>query len=200
MPEADERTIGVAVPIPDPYGPELQRRRAAFGDPLAPCIPTHITLVPPTRVPVAALTRIETHLSAVAEGEHPFVIVLCGTGTFRPVSPVVFVTLAAGISECERLERAVRRGPLGGDSAFPYHPHVTVAHHLGEDLLDKAFADLAGYQAEFPVQGFSLYEHGIDGVWRPCRGFAFGRPATRESDRPAASDGPEDGTRPVEGT
>jgi hypothetical protein len=28
----------------------------------------------------------------------------------------------------------------------------------------------------FPVWGFSLYEHGDDGVWRPQRDFIFGLP------------------------
>ena len=178
MPEAGERTIGVAVPIPAPYGPELQRRRESFGDPLAPAIPTHITLVPPIRVPAAALGEIEAHLAAVAAAGRPFSIHLRGTGTFRPISPVVFVALAVGIGECERLERAVRRGPLDREPAFPYHPHVTVAHHLADDLLDRAFKDLAGYEARFPVWGFSLYEHGADGVWRPRRGFVFAAPAS----------------------
>src|ERR1051325_5287107 len=46
----ESRTIGVAIPIPDPYGPELQRWRESFGDPLATSIPTHVTLLPPTPV------------------------------------------------------------------------------------------------------------------------------------------------------
>ncbi len=64
---------------------------------------------------------------------------LRGTGTFRPVSPVVFVTVAEGISGCEQLASSVRRGPLAADLQFPYHPHVTVAHHLDDDTLDRAF-------------------------------------------------------------
>jgi 2'-5' RNA ligase len=174
VPDPAERTIGVAIPIPDPYGLELQRSRASFGDPLARSIPTHITLVPPLRVASAALEEIERHLRAVAAQERPFPIMLRGTGTFRPVSPVVFVALAIGISECEHLELRIRQGPLEREPSFPYHPHVTVAHHLSDDLMDRAFKELAEYEAEFPVWGFSLYEHGVDGVWRPQRDFAFG--------------------------
>lgn len=174
MREPGETTIGVAIPIPGPYGPELQRSRQAFGDPLARSIPTHITLVPPLRVATGALPEIEAHLRSVAARERPFPILLRGTGTFRPVSPVVFVALAIGISECENLERQVRRGPLERTPDFPYHPHVTVAHHLSDDLLDRAFKELSAYEAEFPVWGFSLFEHGLDGVWRPKRDFVFG--------------------------
>lgn len=179
MPDGEERTIGVAVAIPEPYGPELQRRRASFGDPLAPSVPAHITLVPPTRVPVPALEEIEGHLRDAARDEHRFDIHLRGTGTFRPVSPVVFVALAEGIGDCERLERKVRSGPLAVDRPFPYHPHVTVAHHLTDDVLDRAFKELAPYEATFPVHAFSLYEHGLDGVWRPRWHFPFGGRAYR---------------------
>jgi 2'-5' RNA ligase len=174
VPDGGETTIGVAIPIPDPYGLALQRSRQSFGDPLARSIPTHITLVPPIRVAAAALEEIQAHLRAVAAGERPFPILLRGTGTFRPVSPVVFVSLAIGISECENLERRVRSGPIERTPGFPYHPHVTIAHHLSDDLLDRAFKELSDYEAEFPVWGFSLYEHGLDGVWRPQRDFAFG--------------------------
>jgi hypothetical protein len=44
---------------------------------------------------------------------------------------------------------------------------VTVAHDLPEEVLDRAFDVLAGYAADFTVTGFTLYEHGRDGVWRP---------------------------------
>jgi 2'-5' RNA ligase len=163
----------VAIPIPDPYGPELQRWRSSFGDPLAVSIPTHITLLPPTPVDGAHLDAIEGHLRTVAAVEHAFPIRLRGTATFRPVSPVVFVALAEGIGACERVESKVRSGPLDRELRFPYHPHVTVAHDLGDDVLDRAFKELAGYAATFSVWGFSLYEHGPDGVWRPRRHFAF---------------------------
>ena len=168
------RTIGVAIPIPDPYGPELQRWRQSFGDPLAASIPTHVTLLPPTPVAGADMDAIGEHLRRIAEAEAPFPIRLRGTASFRPVSPVVFVALAEGIGSCERLEARVRSGPLGRDLQFPYHPHVTIAHHLAEDILDRAFKELGGYAATFTVWGFSLYEHGLDGVWRPQRDFMFG--------------------------
>ena len=168
------RMIGVAIPIPEPYGTELQRTRASYGDPLATAIPTHITLIPPTELDEADIEPVAEHLATAAAAVEPFDIHLRGTGTFRPVSPVVFVALAIGISECEDLEGRVRRGPLDRTPDFPYHPHVTVAHHLPDDLLDRAFKELAEYEVEFPVWGFSLYEHGADGMWRPERDFAFG--------------------------
>lgn len=169
------RTIGVAIAIPEPFGSELQSWREKFGDPLARAIPTHVTLLPPTVVAAAALSEIEEHLRGVAETCEPFEIHLRGTGTFRPSSPVVFVTLAEGIAGCETLEAQVRSGPLAHRALeFLYHPHVTVAHDISDAALTRAFDKLAQYEARFAVWGFSLYEHGADAVWRPLRDFSFG--------------------------
>ena len=170
------RTIGVAIAIPEPYGLELQRVRESYGDQLAASIPTHVTLLPPTEVAADDLDRIEKHLRTIAESEQPFDIHLRGTGTFHPVSPVVFVSVVMGISDCERVEARVRSGPLARDLAFPYLPHVTIAHDLPDETLRRAFDDMAPYDVRFRVWGFSLYEHGPDRVWRPQRDFALGRP------------------------
>lgn len=169
----DSVTIGVAIPVPQPFAAELERWRAKFGDPLAAAIPAHVTLLPPTQVPLDLLDEVRAHLAEVAAGQQPFDIHLRGTGSFRPVSPVVFVQLAEGISECERIEQVVRSGVLERDLHFYYHPHVTVAHDVDESSLDRAFETLVGYDARFTVDAFSLYEHGADGVWRPVEVFGF---------------------------
>jgi 2'-5' RNA ligase len=169
----DARTIGVAIPVPEPFGAELQGWRRAFGDPLAGAIPPHITLLPPTVVPMGELPTIEKHLAEVAAAGEPFRVRLRGSATFRPVSPVVFVALAEGISACEMLSKAARTGPLPVELTYPYHPHVTVAQDLPDDVLDRAFAQLADYAEDFSVTAFSLYEHGADQVWRPRRSFSL---------------------------
>ena len=163
-------TIGVAVAIPEPWATELQDYRRSVGDTTAAMIPTHITLVPPTDVG-EDLSTIEDHLTEAAAEVRAFPVHLRGTGTFRPVSPVVFVTLVEGISQCEQLADAVRRGPLDIDLDFPYHPHVTVAHHLSDGPLDQAFAELAGFECEFRVDEFHLYVHDPEHGWQPTREF-----------------------------
>ncbi len=170
------RTIGVALPIPEPYGSELRRFRASFGDAMAASIPTHVTLLPPTDVNVDDLPAIEQHLKSVAADARRFRLHLRGTATFRPVSPVVFIVVIEGIAECEMLSSAVRSGPLEVTLSFPYHPHVTVAHHLDDKALDRAFAELSLYECIVDIGAFALYEHGDDGVWRPQREFALGGP------------------------
>jgi len=166
-------TIGVAIAVPEPWGSQLQEYRASLGDPTADGIPTHITLMPPFEVDVAVLPHVEQHLVEASAGAHAFRVHLRGTGTFRPVSPVVFVTVVEGISGCEQLALSVRRGPLETDLQFPYHPHVTVAHHLEDALLDRAFEDLASFDCAFVADRFSMYVHDERAGWVVARDFTL---------------------------
>ena len=163
--------IGVAITVPEPYGSALQHARASFGDPLAGDIPPHITLLGPTVVDPDELADVSSHLARVSTGSRPFVLHLRGTGTFRPISPVVFMQVVEGIAECEQLESTVRSGPLSQDLRFNYHPHVTVAHEVPDPDLDRAFDEMADFDARFVVSGFQFYEHGDDNVWRPVRDY-----------------------------
>jgi 2'-5' RNA ligase len=86
---------------------------------------------------------------------------------------VVFVLVAEGIPACEAIESRVRSGILERELTFNYHPHVTVAHHLDDDSLNRAFDTLADYEATFRVSSFELFEHGDDGVWRPVLSLAL---------------------------
>ena len=167
-------TIGVVLDIPEPWASYLQTSREGFGDVQARAIPTHVTLLPPTSIPVERVAEIDAHLESVARDLTPFDLRLKGTDTFRPVSPVVFVRVAAGGDGCDTVQCAVRAGPLRRDLTFPFHPHITVAHHLDDDALDRAAKELAEFSASFEVNAFVLYEHGSDGIWRPRRRFAFG--------------------------
>jgi 2'-5' RNA ligase len=174
----DSVLIGVSLAVPEPYGSQIQDARTGYGDTQAHGIPTHVTLLPPTEVPLAALDAVDGHLARAAAGHRPFRVSLRGTGTFRPVSQVVFVQLEQGVRECRQLEASVRSGPLARELAFPYHPHVTVAHDVPAEALDRAYADLRGFEARFTAAGFSLYRFGADEVWRPVRTYGFPQPAT----------------------
>lgn len=167
-------TIGVAIAIPEPWASELQNYRTSVGDTTATQIPTHITLIPPVEVADADLDAVTTHLAGAAATVEPFDIHLRGTGTFRPVSPVVFVTVVEGISQCEVLASAVRQGPLAVDLRFHYHPHVTVAHHLDDPTLDRAFDELAGFECRFTADSFSLYVHDEQAGWQPTHEYGLG--------------------------
>lgn len=187
-------TLGVSIAVPEPHGTLLQESRAGFGDTAAHGIPTHITLLPPTEVATTARPGIEAHLLRVAAAVRPFRVRLSGTATFRPLSPVVYVQVVDGAPACSRLQELVRAdgGPLVRELAFPYHPHVTVAHGIPEEAMDRAQAELRDFEAAWPVPGFALYEQGADEVWRLRRRFAF--PAADEeppADGTDRTDGPD---------
>ncbi|MFE7517974.1 2'-5' RNA ligase family protein [Streptomyces halstedii] len=169
-------TLGVSIAVPEPYGSLLQERRASFGDPAAYGIPTHVTLLPPTEAEAAVLPAVETHLAKIATAGRPFPMRLSGTGTFRPLSPVVFVQVVEGASACSWLQKRVRErsGPLVRELQFPYHPHVTVAHGIAEEAMDRAYEELSSYEAAWTCGSFALYEQGTDSVWRKIREFPFG--------------------------
>lgn len=168
------RTVGVAIGLPDPVAGELQAWRVRVGDDQAEKIPPHVTLLPPTRVDESSMTEIGRHLTDVAAVAVPFQMHLHGTGTFRPISQVVFVAVASGISYCEVMEADVRSGPLDREITFPYHPHVTIAHDVPDRRLDEAYCGLSGFDARFPVRRFTVFEQDSAGYWIPTRHFTFG--------------------------
>ncbi len=158
--------LGIAIALPEPLRGELQRARAGFGDPLAWSILPHVTLVGPTVVERAEVDQVRAHVARTAAAHQPFELHLRGTGSFRPVSDVVFVQVVEGIAACERLERDLRAGPLDQPLRFYYHPHVTVAHDVPAEALDRAFDELAGFDARFVAAEAQVFEGDDAGEWR----------------------------------
>jgi 2'-5' RNA ligase len=172
----ESTVLGIVVPVPEPWAQLLVDWRAKVGDPQASMVPPHVTLLPPTAVAVADRTLISAHLAEVARAHPPFDMHLSGTGTFRPVSDVVFVAVARGIGNCELLANDMRRGPLARSLSYPYHPHVTVAHDVPADMLEFAYAGLADLSAEFRVEHFTEFERSADGAWTVAREYALTGP------------------------
>jgi 2'-5' RNA ligase len=171
-------TIGVSIAVPEPWGSRLQDFRVANGDAQGSSIPTHITLVPPLEVAQEVMAGVEAHLTGVANASAAYRIHLRGSGTFRPVSPVVFVNLVEGISQTEQLAHDCRRGPLAVDLTYPYHPHVTVAHLVDKAGLDRAFEDLQDFDCTFTVAEFHLYVHDADHGWKATHDFVLAGPGS----------------------
>lgn len=168
------RTIGVAIPVPEPYGSLLRQKRADFGDPMARTVPSHVTLIPPTDVTDAELEGVCDALERASASLPPFPMRLRGTATFRPISPVVFIAVSQGISYTEMLAKAVRTALKVDEPEFPFHPHVTIAHNIDDAGLDRAYDELSGFECQFSVDGFALYQHDDVEGWVPQRKFALG--------------------------
>ncbi len=170
---ASQSCVGVVIAVPEPLAAELGRWRASFGDPMADLIPAHITLV--TTTPATDWDATIEHVREVARGQHAFTVTLKSTGTFRPVSPVVFLNLEDGFEDCVDLHTKLQRGPLERSLEFPFHPHVTVAHDVSVASLDGAEARLKGFEASFMVRTMGLYEHDSCGIWRLREELSFGQ-------------------------
>ena len=168
--------LGVVVPIPEPWSQLFVDWRAKVGDPQANSVPPHVTLLPPTEVPLADRPTISAHLAEVARAHPAFDMHLSGTGTFAPVSAVVFVTVARGIGNCELIANDVRRGPLARSLSYPYHPHVTVAHDVPGDMLELAYTGLSDLSAEFRVDSFTEFEQTAGGAWAVARQYPLTGP------------------------
>ena len=168
-----QQIVGLTLPVPEPWASELRQARIGFGDPCGRTVPCHITIVPPTAVETTSLSHIQRQVAEVAGATSRFAVHLRGTGTFQPVSPVVFVRVVEGIPECEHLETACRRGPLAQTLRFAYQPHVTIAHEVPQAALDQAFEQLAGFEALFEASCVVLHTLGQAGTWRQIGHFAF---------------------------
>ncbi|WP_245595386.1 2'-5' RNA ligase family protein [Glycomyces tenuis] len=174
-------TVGVAIPVPQPWRRKLDSARIASGDELGGVVPAHLTLLGPTVIGADSLGPFEDHLEDLAANMRPFELHLRGTGSFRPVTEVVFVAVVDGIAVCEQLESAIRNGPIRPrEPRFPYHPHVTVAQDVGKEALDRTFRALVDFEAQFEVDSFTLYTHGtVDSPigtatpWTPKRVLRF---------------------------
>ena len=172
----DTAVLGVVVEVPDPWRQVLVDWRTKCGDPQAGLVPPHVTLLPPTEVPAADRAAVSAHLAQVGRCHPPFTMHLSGTGTFRPVSEVVFIAVARGIGDCELLAGQVRKGPLERGLSYPYHPHVTVAHDVPGDMLEMAYTGLADLSAEFLVEHFTEFEQTPDGTWAVARQYPLTGP------------------------
>ena len=190
---SEEISVGVILGFPAEIADELQRWRASFGDPLAGVVPAHITLV--TTTPTQDWEATRRHVREVARCQSPFMVTIAGTGTFRPVSPVVFINVADGFDECIDLHRKLQQGPLHRELPFAYHPHVTIAHDVAPESLDEAETVLKDYRATFPVVSMGLYEHDADGIWQLREELDFGTETDNHagtSFTDAAADAPTD--------
>jgi 2'-5' RNA ligase len=185
----EDISVGVILGFPPYIAEELQRWRASFGDPLADVVPAHITLV--TTTPTQDWEATREHVREVARNQSPFMVTIAGTGTFRPVSPVVFINVEEGFANCVDLHEKLQQGPLQRELRFAYHPHVTIAHDVAPESLDEAETVLKSYRATFPVVSMGLYEHDADGIWQLREELEFGTETDNDAGTRAADAGAE---------
>lgn len=165
--------VGAVIALPEPWVTELTEARLHLGDEIAQKVPAHITLVPPTAVYRRDREKLFTHLQGVASRNRPFQITLRGTGTFLPVSPVTFLEVTDGYSDCVALADELSIGSLTCESRFPYHPHVTLAQGLCEEKLRAAEETWKSFELSWLVPGFRLDSVDASGAYMSLAIFDF---------------------------
>lgn len=174
--EVPEITVGATVAIPELWAGALQQARKDSGDPLAETVPPHLTLLAPTTLAADRLETLTKHLALVAGSMDPFTIVLHGVSSFLPISPVAFVPVIDGGKDLATLAAGIRSGPVPLPQQFPFHPHVTVAHRVEPDGMERVCRSLMAFDATVPVDRFTLSISTCPPTcpaasWRPWREF-----------------------------
>lgn len=149
-------SLGVIIATPAPLAGELNRWRASYGGPAAVVVPPHITLV--SGMATANWALAADHVRAVAATTAPFTIGLRGSNTFRPLSPVIYLNVVQGAEQCVELHEKLQVGPLEHAPEFEFKPHLTVAHDLDDDAMDRAEREMVDFAATFEVTSIGLFD------------------------------------------
>ena len=170
-------TIGVSIAVPEPWGSELQQYRIERGRPLRPADPhpRHPAAAVRGRGPRARPRRASTSRTSPSARRRSgsTCAAPAPSGRSRRWSSS---TWSRGSATSSSSRPTCARGPLVVETAFPYHPHVTIAHDLPEAGLEQAFVELERYDASFDVDRMWLYVHNHKTGWQPARSFALGAP------------------------
>lgn len=137
----------VTVAVPEPWAAQLAEAGAK-----AP----HVTVFGSIPASPAGIEALRDHVAAVAAQARPFELTLRGTSTFRPAAQVAYVAVDAGADRCADLAAALDAGPLRTERRFEYHPHVTIGHGEPDHVLDERQAQLADFEATFPIRALDL--------------------------------------------
>jgi 2'-5' RNA ligase len=159
-PHAD--SLGVIISLPAELAAEIGARRARYAGPGAAVVPPHITLV--SGRATDSWDDAACYVREVAAAGEPFTLSLRGTGTFEPLSPVVYLNVESGAENCAKLHDALLEGPVEHLLDFDFHPHLTVAHDLDADAMEQAKDEMADFTADFEVTSIGLFDF-LAGGW-----------------------------------
>lgn len=159
---AQATSLGVVIEIPSPLDDPLTNWRRKYGGDQAAAVAPHITLVSGSTTDWDSAVA---HVRDVASRTPAFTVCLRGTGTFRPISPVVFMNVSEGAEQCGELHDALIDGPLLHELAYGYHPHLTIAHAVDEAALDLAQEELRCETMGFVVDRIGLFGLDSTGAW-----------------------------------
>lgn len=162
----DDLTVGVVIEVPEPWGEDLTEWRIGFGDPHAEKILAHITLLAPVRMSAQQFADLPSRLNAECGRLPAFAMALGPIGTFRPVSPVVYLQAHADADALPLTQAAVWRAAGEPPQRHAFVAHCTVAMDVPDSVLDAAADALRDYTAAWQVSEVLVLTRDPDGSWQ----------------------------------
>jgi 2'-5' RNA ligase len=175
------RRLGVVLLLGWPVADEVRGLRRALGSPSLDTQPPHITLVPPVNVPEARVDEALAVLRRAASSvPGPLTLTIGPVATFRPVSPVVYLSVQGDVDGLVRLQQNVFVGPLLRTVDYDYVGHVTLHESADGALIDASLTALEQFSVGVEIDRVHLLEQDPqDRAWRPLADVALGPPVVR---------------------
>jgi 2'-5' RNA ligase len=132
----------------------------------------HVTILPPRPV-YADIEELKKNLVPALREVNPFSIKLGSIKVF-PASNVIYLSIEQGESHLRELNRALDRGDLRFETAFSYHPHITLAQGIPppdvEPLRAMAAEEWDAWRGDriFLVDSLWLVQNVMPDVWLEC--------------------------------
>jgi 2'-5' RNA ligase len=170
--------LAAALLISDPPAAEINGLRRACSDGLLDRVDPHITLVEPINVSDGDVDEVHRILRDAAAESRPLTFTLGPAASFAPDSPVLYLAVEGDLGGLSALRSAVRTGPLGRDSVWPFVPHLTIGTDLSDARLAAAVEALADYTTTVALTHVHLLQEHRDPDevrrWRPIADAALG--------------------------
>jgi 2'-5' RNA ligase len=123
--------------VRNPVGEFVERLRREL-HPELPHLAAHLTVLPPRILQGSELSARET-LEEVCSGVEPFVVTLGEVETFCPLTPTVFIRVAAAAYRMRELHDRLNTRELAAQEEWPYMPHLTIVKMSNEPHAQQAF-------------------------------------------------------------
>jgi 2'-5' RNA ligase len=144
------------------------------------CAPrAHVTILPPRPLKVGVHVARD-FIQRYLRDQPAFAIETAEVEVFRTTS-VVYIGLAAGRLELERMHEALNDGPLQSDEPHTYHPHITLAQGLEHaEQVAAAVATATRRWAEyrgprrFDAETITFVQNTIGNLWLDLAEFRLG--------------------------
>lgn len=155
--------VSFVAPVPSALSQKIAAWNTRFGqESLA--VGRHITvLVSECQDAAPVVARLQSE--GLGVGAIP--VTLGTPQSFAPVTEVAYLPLDQGVEEFQNFHRLLQEKAGASASPFPYIPHLTLSHGLGQNQFEEAesfYRGLDPSERSFTVEKLRMYSH-REGQW-----------------------------------